>query len=59
MVDHVDDRFGRAVSVAAVIEDVGGARWPCARACYAVKVTSELTLVKGSKGGQVLLHDEL
>ena len=47
------------VSVAAVIDEADEARSPFARACYAVKVTSELTLVKGSKGGQVLLHGEL
>ena len=47
------------VSVAAVIDEADRARSPFARACYAVKVTSELTLVKGSKGGQVLLHGEL
>ena len=47
------------VSVAAVIDEADGARSPFVRACYAVKVTSELTLLKGSKGGQVLLHGEL
>ena len=47
------------VSVAAVIDEADGARLPFTRACCAVKVISELTLVKGSKGGQVLLHGEL
>ena len=32
---------------------------PFPNACYSVKVVSELTLVKGSGEGEVLLHGEL